>query len=36
MLNEMNPIESVELLRDRLAKTQNNPEFLMGININGR
>jgi transcription termination factor Rho len=36
MLNEMNPIESVELLRDRLAKTKTNAEFLMGINVNGR
>jgi len=36
MLNEMNPIESVELLKDRLAKTQSNAEFLMSININGR
>ncbi len=36
MLNEMNPLESVELLRDRLAKTQSNAEFLMGINVNGR
>ncbi len=36
MLNEMNPLESVELLRDRLGKTQSNAEFLMGINVNGR
>ena len=36
MLNEMNPIESVELLRDRLSKTKTNAEFLMGINVNGR
>jgi len=36
MLNEMNPIESMELLRDRLSKTQNNAEFLMAININQR
>ncbi len=33
MLNEMNPIESVELLHDKLAKTQNNAEFLMSINV---
>ena len=36
MLNEMNPTEGMELLRDRLSKTQNNPEFLMSININHR
>ena len=36
MLNEMNPTESLELLRDRLAKTQNNAEFLMAINVNQR
>ena len=36
MLNEMNPTESIDLLRDRLAKTQNNAEFLMGINVNQR
>ncbi len=36
MLNDMNPVEGVELLRDRLSKTQNNPEFLMSINVNGR
>jgi transcription termination factor Rho len=36
MLNDMNPIEGIELLRDRLSKTQNNPEFLMSINVNGR
>ena len=36
MLNEMNPMESVELLRDRLGKSQTNAEFLMGINVNGR
>jgi len=33
MLNEMNPIEAVELLRDRLSKAQNNAEFLMSINL---
>ncbi|MFO7959294.1 MAG: transcription termination factor Rho [Candidatus Brocadiia bacterium] len=33
MLNEMNPIEATELLRDRLSKTQNNAEFLMSINV---
>ena len=33
MLSELNPIEAIELLRDRLSKTQNNAEFLMGINV---
>ena len=36
MLNEMNPIDSIELLRNRLAKTQNNAEFLMSINVDQR
>ncbi|MGD2175214.1 MAG: transcription termination factor Rho [Candidatus Brocadiaceae bacterium] len=36
MLNEMNPIEGVELLRDKLVQTQNNAEFLMSINVDQR
>ncbi len=36
MLNELNPIEAIELLRNRMAKTQTNAEFLMGINIDQR
>jgi transcription termination factor Rho len=36
MLNEMNPIEAIQLLRDRLSKTQNNAEFLMSINVDAR
>ena len=36
MLNEMNPVEAIQLLRDRLAATQNNAEFLMAINPNHR
>jgi len=36
MLNEMNPIEAIEILRDRLSKTQNNAEFLMSINVDQR
>jgi transcription termination factor Rho len=36
MLNEMNPIDAIELLRNRLAKAQNNAEFLMGINVDQR
>ena len=35
-LHEMNPIDAIELLRGRLAKTKSNAEFLMGINVNGR
>jgi transcription termination factor Rho len=33
VLNEMNPAESVELLTNRLAKTQTNAEFLMSMNL---
>jgi transcription termination factor Rho len=36
MLHEMNPIDAIELLRNRLAKTQNNAEFLMSINVDQR
>ncbi len=36
MLNEMNPIDAIELMRNRLSKTQNNAEFLMSINVDGR
>ncbi len=33
MLNDMNPIEGIELLRSKLADTQNNAEFLMSMNV---
>jgi transcription termination factor Rho len=33
VLNEMNPAESVELLTNRLSKTQTNAEFLMSMNL---
>ena len=36
MLHEMNPIDGVELLKNRLAKGQNNAEFLMSINVDQR
>ena len=36
MLNELNPQEGIDVLRDRLSKTQNNAEFLMSINVNQR
>ncbi|MCF6148886.1 MAG: transcription termination factor Rho [Candidatus Kuenenia sp.] len=33
VLNEMNPIEAMELLKNRLSKTKTNAEFLMTMNI---
>ncbi|MDO8092538.1 MAG: transcription termination factor Rho [Candidatus Brocadiales bacterium] len=33
VLNEMNPVESLELLKAKLAKTKSNAEFLMGMNL---
>ena len=33
VLNEMNPVESLELLKGKLAKTKSNAEFLMGMNL---
>ncbi len=36
MLNDMNPIDAIELFKDRLSKTASNAEFLMSINVNGR
>ncbi|MEB2308370.1 MAG: transcription termination factor Rho [Candidatus Brocadiaceae bacterium] len=33
VLNEMNPVEAMELLKNRLAKTKTNAEFLMTMNI---
>ncbi len=33
VLNEMNPPEAMDLLVSRLAKTQNNAEFLMSMNM---
>lgn len=33
VLNEMNPIEAMELLKNRLAKSKTNAEFLMTMNI---
>jgi len=35
-LNELNPIEGMELLKERVSKTQNNAEFLMSVNLNHR
>ena len=36
MLHEMNPVDSIDLLRNRLAKSQTNAEFLMSINVGQR
>jgi transcription termination factor Rho len=33
ILNDMNPIEAMELLKERLKKTQNNAEFLLTMNV---
>jgi transcription termination factor Rho len=33
ILNDMNPIEAMELLKERLKKTQSNAEFLLTMNI---
>ncbi len=33
VINEMNPVESLELLKGKLAKTKSNAEFLMGMNL---
>ncbi len=33
VLNETNPLEAIELLRDRLLKTKSNAEFLMSLKI---
>ena len=33
VLNEMNPVEAMELLKNRLAKSKTNAEFLMTMNI---
>jgi transcription termination factor Rho len=33
VLNEMNPVEALELLKNRLGKTKTNAEFLMTMNI---
>ncbi len=33
VLNEMNPVEAMELLIDRMRKTKSNAEFLMSMNM---
>jgi transcription termination factor Rho len=33
VLSDLNPVEAVELLKSRLAKTRSNAEFLMTMNL---
>src|SRR5216684_3796672 len=33
VLSDMNPVESMELLVQRIAKTKSNPDFLMSMNL---
>jgi transcription termination factor Rho len=33
VLSDLNPVEAVELLKGRLAKTRTNAEFLMTMNL---
>ena len=33
VLSELNPVEAIELLKGRLAKTRTNAEFLMTMNL---
>lgn len=33
MLNDLSPVEGIEVLKGRLEQTQNNAEFLMSINV---
>ncbi|MCC6573756.1 MAG: transcription termination factor Rho [Planctomycetes bacterium] len=33
ILNDMNPIEAMELLKEKVTKTQSNAEFLMQMNV---
>ena len=34
VLNDMNPVEAMELLTSRMRRTKNNEEFLMTMNLN--
>jgi transcription termination factor Rho len=36
VLNELNPVEAMELLTERIKKTKTNAEFLMSLNMNSR
>ena len=33
VLSELNPVEAIELLKNRLSKTRTNAEFLMTMNL---
>jgi transcription termination factor Rho len=33
VLSDMNPVEAMELLVNRMARTKTNPEFLMSMNL---
>jgi transcription termination factor Rho len=33
VLNEMNPLEAMELLINKMKKTKSNAEFLMSLNV---
>ena len=33
VLSETNPVEAIELLRERLTKTKTNAEFLMSLKV---
>jgi transcription termination factor Rho len=33
VFNDMNPVEAIELLIDKMKKTKSNAEFLMGLNV---
>jgi transcription termination factor Rho len=34
VLNDMNPVEAMELLVNRLKRTKTNEEFLLSMNLN--
>ena len=36
VLNDMNPVEAMELLISRMARTKSNAEFLMSMNLASR
>ena len=33
VLSDMNPVEAIELLRNRMSKVKSNAEFLMTMNL---
>jgi len=33
VINDMNPVEAMELLTNRMSKTKTNEEFLMSMNL---